>query len=221
MASGSKENSSPASEKRIELNLSAHPHIAVKQVRELAELFGFETRNKYQILSGETAIGYAAEQQKSLFGFLFRQALGHWRTYDILIFDMSRQIYVKVHHPFRFFFHRLEVTDSNDQSIGAIQQRFAIFSKSFDLEDPRGKVILEMRSPFWKFWTFPFTRQGRKVAVILKKWSGALYELFTDRDNFYLEFSDASLKENDRQLLLAAALFIDLRYFERKARSNG
>ena len=40
-----------------------------------------------------------------------------------------------------------------------------------------------------------------------------------DADNFQIEFADPSLPEDDRALILASGLFIDLQYFERKAES--
>ena len=41
-------------------------------------------------------------------------------------------------------------------------------------------------------------------------------EAFTDGDKFKLTFSDESLNEEIRKVLMAAALFIDLMYFEKK-----
>lgn len=51
------------------------------------------------------------------------------------------------------------------------------------------------------------------VGKIKKKWSGVLKELFTDADNFFIEFPDnASAKH--RALLLGALFFIDYLYYE-------
>jgi hypothetical protein len=55
------------------------------------------------------------------------------------------------------------------------------------------------------------------VATVEKKWSGLLTEAFTDKDNFAVKYDDPNLSNEERQLVLAAALFIDLQYFERKA----
>jgi uncharacterized protein YxjI len=192
----------------------------------LAEIFGFETRNKYSIEteSGE-AIGFAAEQQKGFLGFLLRQFLGHWRRFHFTIFDRERTPVLHAEHPFRFFFQRMELytraPGQGGASIGAIQQRFAFFSKRFDLQDADGRVILRVHSPFFRFWTFPVYRdhggQTREVARISKKWGGLLREAFTDADRFAVEFLDSALPENERLLLLAAGIFTDLQYFERKA----
>ena len=198
--------------------LVAHDRVKLRQVRELAEWIGFETRNKYELLdSNDNVLGHAAEQQKGLLGFLLRQWLGHWRRFDIYVFNTDRAVALKLTHPFRWFFQRLEVRDGNGVLIGAIQQRFSILSKKFDVEDARGKVRYEVSSPIWKLWTFTFRKHGRDVAEVQKRWSGLISEMFTDRDNFLLSMHGENLDGEDRLLILAASLFVDLQYFERKA----
>jgi uncharacterized protein YxjI len=119
-------------------------------------------------------------------------------------------------HPFRWYFTRIELKDPVGSSLGAIQKRFSILTKRFDVETPDGRTLFQVSSPIWKLWTFPFTRRGQEIARVSKKWSGILSEAFTDRDNFLVEFLDADLSESERQLVLASAIFIDLLYFEQK-----
>jgi len=209
------------------LPLQDSPSLIIRQRRELAELFGFETRNKYSIeLESGESIGFAAEQQKGILGFILRQLLGHWRRFHFTIFDREKNPVLHAVHPFRFFFQRMELytrdpAQAGSEKLGAIQQRFAIFSKKFDLEDPSGKVILYVRSPFFRIWNFPVysiqAGQDQEVARISKKWGGLLREAFTDADQFKIEFLDPTLSPEQRILLLAAGLFVDLQYFERKA----
>ena len=193
--------------------------IYVRQVHELGEWLGFETRNKYSILDDTLKpIAYAAEQQKGILGFLFRQYLGHWRKFDIHFFDMDRQVFLVGHHPFRILFQRLEVKNPRGRPRGAIQQRFSVVSKRFDVLNEYGKIIMTVSSPIWKPWTFTFLHNGLKKAEVKKKWAGILSEGFTDKDNFEVDFPDVDLPENERKIVMAAALFIDLNYFETKAR---
>lgn len=197
--------------------------LIIRQRKELTELFGFETRNKYEIKGADGSIlGFAAEQQKGFVAFLLRQFLGHWRTFEIHVFDYDRKPFLVARHPFRFLFKRLEIFDAgSNQPIGALQQRFGIIYKRFDVALADGRVVMRVASPFWRIWTFPFhTSDGRVRAVITKKWSGALTEIFTDADNFAVQFNDPTLGADERKLLLAAGIFIDLIYFEAKASSN-
>lgn len=188
----------------------------VVQRKELGELFGYESRNKYEILLGGQPWLYAVEQGKDLLGMLLRQFLGHMRSFEIHVFDMARTQTLRIVHPFRLWFQRLDVFGANGELIGAIQQRFSIFSKRFDVLDASGRVLLEVASPIWKPWTFTFLEGGQERAVVQKKWSGLGRELFTDADNFRVGFT-AGLAAPAKVLVLAAALFVDLQYFEHKA----
>jgi uncharacterized protein YxjI len=202
------------------LNLQGERHIYIRQRRELVEFFGFESRNKYEVSRADRSpIAFIAEQSKGLMGLLGRQFFGHWRSFELHIYTAQRQQVMTARHPFRWFFQRLDVRDHAGRPIGAVQQRFAIFSKKFDVEAPDGHVLFEMRSPLWKIWTFPFLRNGQEVACLRKKWSGLFAEALMDKDNFEIEFADPGLRNDERLLMLAASIFVDLQYFEKKARS--
>jgi uncharacterized protein YxjI len=190
----------------------------VQQRYELAELIGFETRNQYAITTeGGVMLAYAAEQGQGVFGFLGRYFLGHWRSFDIFVFDTARNKVIRAHHPFRWIFQRLEISSAQGRPLGALETHFSLFTKRFDVEDATGKVRMTVSSPLWRLWTFPFMKGERRVATVAKKWSGLLTEGLTDTDRFRIEFEDPRLTAEERQLLLAAALFIDIQYFERQA----
>jgi len=191
--------------------------VLVRQRTEPLEVvLDFETRNKYDLcLPDGQRIGFAAEQGKGLLAALGRQFFGHWRSFDVHVFDMARNLWWVASHPFRWFFQRFEIRDARGIAVGAIQQRFGLLYRRFDVEGPSGEVWLSMAAPRWHFWTFPLFRQGQEVALIEKKWSGLLKEAFTDADNFRITFR-AMLSEAERVLVLATALFIDLLYFESK-----
>ena len=191
--------------------------LMVVQRRELAELFGIETRNKYSIEVNGAPFAFAAEQGKGGLAFLARMFFGHWRTFEIHFFDNARQLVLRAVHPFRFMFQRLEVGSADGRPLGAIQQRFAVFSKRFDVTDASGRLLLRVSSPLWRPWTFAFEREGRELARVEKKWSGMLQEAFTDADRFRVAFGSPELGLDERSLVLAAAIFIDLQYFEKKA----
>jgi uncharacterized protein YxjI len=197
-----------------------HSALELRQRRELAELFGYESRNKYEIcdLNGVVLL-YAAEQGKGFGATLLRQFVGHWRTFEIHLFDGARNVVMRAVHPFRWFFQRLEVCGADGRPLGALLQRWSFFYKAFDIEDAAGRVLMTVRSPIWRPWTFTFERAGREVASVKKRWGGLVREAFTDADSFGIEFAP-ELGPDERALVLAAGLFIDLQYFEAKAQSN-
>ncbi len=192
------------------------------QRKEMAELFGFETRNKFELLnSRREVIGHAAEESGGVLGFFARQILGHWRSFKLHFYLQSGELALTALHPFRFYFERLEVYNKEGKLQGALQKRFSILSKRFDVEDDRGRVLLQVNSPLWRLWTFRFIDpRDRQVAVVEKKWGGILKEFFLDADSFKLTLSasDLDIHETLYHTLLASALFIDLQYFERKAK---
>lgn len=194
------------------------PVLYIRQVREFVELIGFETRNKYEISDSTSQIGFAAEQNKGIWGFIGRQFFGHWRTFEVAVFNNQKEIVLRCHHPFRFLFQRFEVESAEGRPLGFLQQRFAFFRKRFDLHFYDSQEVMEMNSPFWKFWTFPVFSRNQEVALIEKRWSGTFDEIFMDSDKFRIVFKSPSLTNEQKLVILAAALFTDLQYFERKAR---
>jgi uncharacterized protein YxjI len=195
-----------------------HEALWIQQRHELAELIGFETRNKYAITTeGGAMLAYAAEQGQGMFAFLGRYLFGHWRAFDICVFDPARNKVLAAHHPFRWFFQRLEIRTGEGRPLGALQKCFSLVAKRFDVEDATGATRMTVSSPLWRLWTFPFMKGDRQVAVVAKKWGGLLAESFTDTDRFRVEFEDDRLTAEERQMILVAALFIDLQYFENKA----
>ncbi len=189
--------------------------VVIKQVKELVEVLGFETRNKYEIYtqSGKQ-IGFAAEQQKGFVGMCLRQILGHWRNFDIHVFDNQRQEQLIAHHPFRFYFQRLEIQDAAGRSLGYLEKQFSILTKRFVVYDELEHESSRMESGLFRIWTFPFKRNGKEIARISKKWGGAMTEMFLDADTLLLEFLDPTLRPNEKAVLLASAIFVDLLYFE-------
>ena len=195
--------------------LSQASFCIIRQIRDLAELVGYETRNRYSIHTKEGHLfAFAAEQKSGFSGFLLRQVIGHWRTFDIHLFDSRHALQVIAHHPFRFYFKRIDVRSADGKPIGSIERRFDLLRKRFSVLGPDGASLMEMESPLFSFWQFPVFRQGQEIARIQKKWGGAITELFLDADTFSVHFQNSDLSCNDRLLLLVATLFIDIQYFE-------
>lgn len=186
----------------------------IQQVHEALELLGFETRNKYKILDeAQRPLAFAAENSSGIGGTLLRHFLGHWRSFRVTIFDEDKKPVLNLHFPFRFLWKTLYVSEVSGRRVGHLQQRFAIFRKKFDVYDVNNRVIAKINSSFFRFWTFEFFRQGRSIGKIEKKWSGALSELFTDKDNFILKFNQ-ELDQDQKSLMLATCIMVDIVYFE-------
>jgi uncharacterized protein YxjI len=195
-------------------------HLVIKQKFEMAELFGFETRNKYAIYNEQKdLLFYCAEEKKGVFGHLMRHFFGHWRRFNLHLYNESKQQIATAKQPFRFFFQEMQVVSAEGRVLLRMEQRFSFINKAFDFYDGAGTKIYETRSPFWRIWTFPIKKHdtNEEVAVISKKWGGVLSEFFTDKDQFHLSFKDPHLAKEHKLGLVIAAIFVDLNYFEEKA----
>ncbi len=190
--------------------------LKVQQVWEGFEIvLNWETRNKYRIMNAAgDPIAFAAEQSSGLAGTIMRQVLGHWRTFNIFVFNQQKQQILDLHFPFRWFFKALIVKTHHGQIIGRLEQRFSFIYKKFDVLDPHGKLIATIKSPLWKMWTFDFQYGSRKLGDVQKKWAGIFGELFTDKDNFEVNFADPNLSPELKALMLATCLMVDIVYFE-------
>lgn len=190
----------------------------VQQVFEAIELFvDWETRNKFRILDqNKRQIGFAAEQSKGFFGAIFRQFMGHWRSFEIVIFDEERNELFRLKVPFRWFFRDVIIEDMNGKKIGQIEQRFAIFRKKFDLIGSHGRPFARVNSGFFRFWTFDVENRGRTIGSVKKRMSGILTEIFTDRDNFVVEYKSKDLSFEEKVIMLSLSFLVDLIYFEKK-----
>jgi uncharacterized protein YxjI len=187
----------------------------IQQLHEAFELLGFETRNKYQILDEyRNPLAFAAEKSTGFTGTILRQVLGHWRSFDVIIYDEERKPLYKMSFPFRWFWKTLYLSTAEGQRIGHLKQRFALFRKKFDLYDTYGKLIANINSSFFRFWTFEFQDpKGRSLGKIEKKWAGVLSEAFTDKDNFIITFRPG-ISHDTRVLMLATCIMVDIIYFE-------
>jgi uncharacterized protein YxjI len=209
-----------SSQKIDRLDLRSEPRILVKQKRELVELIGIETKNKYEIYGHDSRlIAFCSEKGSGVFNFLSRTFFGHWRTFQLDILGPDQSLQLKINHPFRFLLPCFEVSFADGKQLGLIQQKFTIFSKEIEVSDFNTGSHFLMKSPFWRPWRFPFCRDKVEVATVEKKFSGIFSEIFTDKDNFVLTYLDPRLGNEDRALLLSAAIFIDLAFFEKKASS--
>jgi hypothetical protein len=142
---------SQANEVYVKQKIELGEMLGYGQKFEIAEVFGFETRNRYQIQTDDgQQFGYCAEPKLGFLDAIMRQFLGHWRVFNIVGTDMENQQVFRAHHPFRWFFQRLDVFGAGDRAVGSLQQKFAWFNKKFEFLDTRGRVIMTMNSPLWK-----------------------------------------------------------------------
>lgn len=196
--------------------LKFEKELKIVQKKEMIEVIGFESKNKYEIQDQNgTVLMYAGESGSGIFDTILRQILGHYRDFNIDVFDKQGTQLFRANHPFKFYFRELSVFDKNQKNFGKLTKEFSLLHKKFVIELANGEK-LQMRSPIMSFWTFPILKNDREVASIKKKWSGLMKESFLDADNFTVSFIDPGLSWETKLVILMSALFIDISYFEKK-----
>lgn len=194
--------------------LSSISSLVVSQQKEWGEILtGFETKNRYAIsdVSG-SRLYLAAEEAGSTLLRWFLKAL---RPFTIAVLTENGQVVLRVMRPFRFYFHRAEVFDSQGQTLGVIERRFSVLRRIYSVLDSSGEEVFQLLGPILHPWTFQIRNDGVEYGKITKKWSGLLKEGFTDADNFGVMFPaewDVKLKA----LFLGAVFLIDFVHFENK-----
>ncbi len=192
-------------------------YLKVSQVKEWGEILtGFETRNKYVVRDeqGQPLI-LAAEDSTGLGGAFLRMWLKALRPFTMTLMDQGGNVFLKLRRPFRFMFHRIEVEDAHGRPLGAVERRFSLLRRIYEVMDAGGQSRLTLFGPVFRPWTFEIRRGDEVMGKIQKKWSGLGREMFTDADNFGVEFYPG-LDPDDRLLLLAAVFLIDFVHFENR-----
>ncbi|PTL78198.1 phospholipid scramblase-related protein [Vitiosangium sp. GDMCC 1.1324] len=198
------------------------PGLRVHQMREWAEiLVGWETRNRYEasdlegrflLYIGETGEGWGQALLRNLWPF---------RRVELEFMTKGGTRALSLEQPWTFFFTYVEVKAWDGRLMGTLQQRFGLLRRTFDICSPGGAVMATLEGPLWKPWTFHVKQRGEEVATIRKKWSGLGTEMFSDSDNFGVEFHPSLTDARLRQLVLAATLMVDLCYFEERSGHSG
>jgi uncharacterized protein YxjI len=194
--------------------LSSISSLVVSQQKEWGEIVtGFETKNRYAV-SDESgrALYLAAEEAGSTLLRWFLKAL---RPFTIAVLTEGGQVVLRVTRPFRFYFHRAEVVDSQGKSLGVIERRFSILRRIYSVFDSSGEEIYQLFGPILHPWTFEIRKNRGEYGKITKKWSGLLKEGFTDADNFGVIFP-AEWNVKLKALFLGAVFLIDFVHFEDK-----
>ncbi len=197
--------------------LSSISSLVISQQKEWGEILSsFETKNRYTVsdVSGNR-LYLAAEEAGSTLLRWFLKAL---RPFTIAVLTEDGQVVLRVMRPFRFYFHRAEVVDSQGQSLGVIERRFSVLRRIYSVLDSSGEEVFQLFGPMLHPWTFEIRNDGVEYGKITKKWSGLLKEGFTDADNFGVMFPaewDVELKA----LFLGAVFLIDFVHFENKGNS--
>ena len=199
----------------IEQRFANYEQLTVRQKKRWLEILtSFEVKNTYEVFERGVPVLRVREQGSGLWSLIKRLFLGPMRPLHVLVSDIgSGEPLVELRRPFRFIFHRIEVSTVRGAALGAVQKRWSWFRRIYDIESASGQTLAELFGPILKPWTFEIRVGDRSVGAVRKRWSGLGKELFSDADNFGVDLSgiqDPKLK----LLAFAAVVLIDVVHFE-------
>lgn len=120
-----------------------------------------------------------------------------------------------IRKPVTFIRQRVEVHNAQGEQIGYFISKMFSIGGGFDVYDKNDRNFAEIRGK-WTGWEFTFlTPDGHEMGRVTKKWAGMLKQLFTSADNYVVSIADDLADQPiAKMLLLAAALAIDIVYYE-------
>uniref|UniRef100_A0A3Q2XWU5 Phospholipid scramblase n=1 Tax=Hippocampus comes TaxID=109280 RepID=A0A3Q2XWU5_HIPCM len=198
--------------------------LLIKQKVELVELVGFESNNKYEVRNsmGQNVF-YAVEENDCL----SRQCCGPMRPFSIHILDNFGQEIITVTRPLKcmscFFpccLQELEVQAPPGNTVGYVMQQWHPFSPKFIVANEHTEPVLKIHGPFCGWSCLPDVDfeiltmdEVSKIGKISKQWTGLLREVFTDSDNFGIQFP-MDLDVRMKAVMIGACFLIDFMFFE-------
>ena len=195
------------------IDITRHNELIVRQIVEgLEAITGFETQNRYEVLTPEgEQVMYAYEES----GGLSRFFLKTHRPLDIHVVDTNGSPILTASREFFWFLSHLNMNDDSGRHVGALNRQLG-FKRRFILTDRNEQPLGEITGSLFRPFTF-FVNDlsGQEIGRVTKQWGGFMREGFTDADTFQVLFDDPDRSEEFRLLLLTAAFAIDLDFFER------
>lgn len=198
-------------------NLNNAQSLVIRQQKEWGEILtGFETRNKYRIMDGwGNQILEAEEEGGSFATVLARLFLTYLRPFTISIFSADGNEIFILKRPFRFYFHELDIRKPDGILLGKVKRHFSLLRRIYAVLDRSDREIFQIFGPILRPWTFLIKKDDQEQGKIVKKWSGLGKEMFTDADNFGINFPKG-LSANQKAVFLGALFLIDFVHFEKK-----
>ena len=139
----------------------------------------------------------------------FVSSIDQFMTHTLAVYDADDTKVLELVRPRKFVKSKLLVADGTGRNVGSIVQKNVLGKIRFDLEDPSGASLGQIRAENWRAWNFSIVDVGdNEVARITKKWAGLAKAAFTTADNYVLEIN-GGLEGDLRLLTIAAAAGVD------------
>ncbi|XP_077327279.1 phospholipid scramblase 2-like isoform X1 [Lithobates pipiens] len=206
--------------------LSQIDQILIHQKTELLEaITGFETCNQYELRNIMGQRIFSVQERSTVCA---RCCCGSLRPLNLHVCDYTGREVIHFVRPLRCSsccfpccLQELEVQSPPGQTIGYVAQTWHPFLPKYSLMTESREPVLKVVGPCLmssccgdiNFQVKPLC-ESRSVGRISKQWTGLPKEIFTDADNFGIQFpKDLDVKM--KAVLLGACFLLDYAFFER------
>ncbi|XP_062305185.1 phospholipid scramblase 2-like isoform X2 [Osmerus eperlanus] len=205
--------------------------ILIHQKVELLEAFiGFETNNQYEI---KNSLGQKIYKAKEKNDCCTRNCCGALRSFDMKIKDNTDREVIRLIRPYRCAscwcpccLQELEVQAPPGTTIGYVSQDWHPCVPNFSIQGANRETVMKLEGPCFACnccsdvnFELKGKDGGKSIGRISKQWSGLLKEVFTDTDNFGIQFPlDMDVKM--KAVLMGACFLIDFMFFEKVGETN-
>ncbi|XP_069578996.1 phospholipid scramblase 2-like isoform X1 [Brachyistius frenatus] len=205
--------------------------ILVHQKVELLEAFiGFETNNQYEI---KNSLGQKIYKAKEKNDCCTRNCCGSLRSFDMKIKDNTDREVIRLIRPFRCVscccpccLQEMEVQAPPGTTVGYVKQDWHPFLPKFSIQGANKETLMKLEGPCFACnccgdvnFELKGRDGGKPIGRISKQWSGLLKEVFTDTDNFGIQFP-MDLDVKMKAVLMGACFLIDFMFFEKVGEAN-
>lgn len=184
------------------------PEITITRQLEMLNVFlGYEQANKYTILdSANTVVGYIAEHESGIKSTILRQLLKTRRPFQADVMDRHGTVVLHLTRPTKWFLNSKISAATPTTHLGDCSSSWHPWRRRYILPDD----VIDAPFLAWSFELPSFT--------IERKFSGFVKEIFTDMGLYSVVFRGGSVEE--RAVVLATAVTIDIDYFSRHSSSS-
>uniref|UniRef100_A0A8C6TXG9 Phospholipid scramblase n=1 Tax=Neogobius melanostomus TaxID=47308 RepID=A0A8C6TXG9_9GOBI len=187
------------------------------------------TNNQYEI---KNSLGQEIYKAKEKNDCCTRNCCGSLRKFDLKIKDNQDREVIHLIRPFRCMscwcpccLQEMEVQAPPGTTIGYVKQDWHPYLPKFSIQGPNKETVLRLEGPCFACnccgdVNFELKgKDGDTIGRISKQWSGLLKEVFTDTDNFGIQFP-LDLDVKMKAVLMGACFLIDFMFFEKVGDSN-
>ncbi|XP_076828417.1 phospholipid scramblase 1-like isoform X2 [Brachyhypopomus gauderio] len=205
--------------------------LLIHQKVELMEvLLGWESNNQYVVKNSLGQQVFLAAEESNL---CTRQLCGAVRPFVLHVQDNTGREVLTLTRPLRCSscwcpccLQELEVQAPPGNPLGYVTQEWHPYLPKFTIRNSRKEGVLHIVGPFCNCNCFSdvifkvVSLDGAAViGKISKQWSGVGAEMFTDADNFGMQFP-VDLDVKIKAVILGACFLIDFMYFENSPKEN-